>query len=65
MSEIARQVVFVMTAQEWQTATQRLKELEEKKLLPAETIADLKRWWREKLVTERDGKVIKFEGFRT
>jgi len=54
-----------MTAQEWLMGSRRLRELEEKKVLPAETIADLKRWWREKLVTERDGKVIKFEGFRT
>lgn len=48
-----------MTAAEWQAANRRLHELEEKKMLPAETMADLKRWWQEKLTERREGKVIK------
>ena len=37
-----------MTVQERVIATERLRELEAKKLLPEETIRDLKEWWREK-----------------
>lgn len=37
-----------MTIQERVIATERLHEMERDKLLPAETIRDLKAWWREK-----------------
>ena len=43
-----------MTAAEIATATQRIRELEEKHLLPPDTIRELKSWWREKLHTKRD-----------
>jgi hypothetical protein len=42
-----------MTAAEISAATQRLRELEEKKLLPSETIRDLWRWWREKIRADK------------
>lgn len=49
-----------MTAQERITATERLNELERKGLLPAETINDLRAWWREVLRREAD-KVVSIE----
>ena len=42
-----------MTAAEISAATQRLRELEEKQLLPSDTIRELKSWWREKLRTDK------------
>lgn len=42
-----------MTAAEISEATRRLRELEEKRLLPEETIRELKRWWREKIRADR------------
>lgn len=42
-----------MTAAEQAQATARLRELEEKELLPAETIRELKRWWQEKLRADK------------
>lgn len=42
-----------MTAAEILVAMQRLHELEEKQLLPSDTIRELKSWWREKLRTDR------------
>ena len=41
-----------MTTQEQVIATERLRELERKALLPAETIRDLKAWWRSVLRRE-------------
>ena len=49
-----------MTAKEKEKATFRLKELERRRVLPEETLRDLKKWWREKL-RESGGKIIAFD----
>lgn len=49
-----------MTVSEAKSGTQRLRELEEKKILPEETIRLLKKWWREKLREGEHGKIIPF-----
>lgn len=49
-----------MTGAEMDAATLRLRELEEKKLLPKETIRDLKIWWRGKLREYGREKIIPF-----
>ena len=48
-----------MTVQDRVIATERLRELEAKKLLPAETIRDLKEWRREKQA-EFGAKILPF-----
>lgn len=48
-----------MTVQERVIATERLRELEAKKLLPEETLRDLRAWWREKQA-EFGAKIIPF-----
>ena len=61
-----------MTVQERVIAAERLRELEAKKLLPAETIRDLKAWWREKqaefgatLIPFPKAKIIPFPRYAT
>ena len=61
-----------MTAAERAQATERLRELEAKKLLPAETLRDLRAWWREKqreygakIIPFPTGKVIPFPRYAT
>lgn len=49
-----------MTQEVAKLGTQRLHELEEKKLLPEETIRELKKWWVEKLRAGERGKIIPF-----
>lgn len=49
-----------MTARERLEATERLNELERKGLLPAETLNDLRVWWRQVLRREQN-KVVNFE----
>lgn len=53
-----------MTAEEIEAATERLRKLEREELLPAETIRDLWRWWREKLSDDRHPNVIQFPTWR-
>lgn len=43
-----------MTAAQIAEATKRLRELEDKELLPAETIRALKIWWHNKIRADRD-----------
>lgn len=50
-----------MTASQMDEATLRLKELERQKVLPEETIRDLKNWWREKLRETSGAKIIQFD----
>ena len=56
-----------MTAAQAQEGTKRLKELERKEYLPAETIRDLKEWWLVHLREEGyvGRKVIPFPTWRT
>lgn len=49
-----------MTTQERVIATERLRELERKTLLPAETIRDLKAWWNSVLHREQN-KVVSID----
>lgn len=49
-----------MTRKEKEIATLRLKELERGRVLPEETLRDLRKWWREKLV-ESGGKIVSFD----
>ena len=49
-----------MTAKEKEKATFRLKELERRRVLPEETLRDLRKWWREKL-RESESKIIAFD----
>ena len=49
-----------MMLEETLLGTQRLHEIEEKKLLPEETIRELKKWWVEKLRADERGKIIPF-----
>ena len=48
-----------MTAAERNLASERLRELERKELLPEEIILDLKEWWREKQ-REFGAKILPF-----
>lgn len=48
-----------MTVQERVMATERLHEMERDKLLPEETLRDLRAWWREKQA-EFGAKLIPF-----
>ena len=48
-----------MTVQERVSAAERLRELEAKKLLPEETLRDLRAWWREKQA-EFGAKILPF-----
>ena len=48
-----------MTVQERVIATERLHEMERDKLLPEETLRDLRSWWREKQA-EFGAKIIPF-----
>lgn len=47
-----------MTPEQMDSATRRLQFLEKSGSLPAETIRDLKLWWREKILAEK--KIIPF-----
>lgn len=49
-----------MTAAEMDAATRRLQFLADSQSLPAETISDLKRWWREKRREAGREKIIPF-----
>ena len=49
-----------MSPKEISAATERLRELERKELLPAETIRELWKWWREKLSDDMHPNVIRF-----
>ena len=49
-----------MTLAEALLGTKRLHELTEKKLLPEETIRELKKWWVEELRAGERGKIIPF-----
>lgn len=52
-----------MTTQERVIASERLRELEIKALLPAETIRDLKAWWQSVLRRERN-KVVSIDDWQ-
>ena len=49
-----------MTLEEALLGTQRLHEIEEKKLLLEESRSKLKEWWVEKLRADERGKIIPF-----
>lgn len=49
-----------MTAQERLEATARLNELESKGLLPAETLKDLRAWWKS-VIRREANKVVSIE----
>lgn len=49
-----------MTSEQMDSATLRLRFLEQSKSLPKETIRDLKSWWREKLREAGREKIIPF-----
>ena len=49
-----------MTAAEMDSATLRLQFLADSQSLPAETVRDLKSWWREKLREAGREKIIPF-----
>lgn len=52
-----------MTTAEKREGTARLLELERKKILPAETIRELWKWWRGHLHDEEHPNVILFPSF--
>lgn len=49
-----------MTAQERLEATARLNELESKGLLPADTLKDLRAWWKS-VIRREQNKVVSIE----
>lgn len=52
-----------MTAIEMARAAERLRELERKELLPADTLKDLRRWWRG-VVYREEHKVVSLDEWR-
>lgn len=52
-----------MTTAQLAQGTTRLEELERKKLLPAETIRELKSWWREVMRREQN-KIVDINEWR-